>query len=209
MLAVDFALGGSTYPKKTSSVLKAIGHHSLHFTHSFEDEERYFKRDTATPDTVWECNRDRVPFKSMGLSDFNEWLAAKSGLSELGATFRDLQSPFLRAYGMGHDDVQRPLMTSGKTKVSSDLLRLLKLYGLYSEIAEIEEKKTELNKDKKAFKEAKSRRFIRAARSRDEYKENERRIADLRTRMSRIKDSFDCLAPPNHDIEQEEYVRHL
>lgn len=208
LLAVDFALGGSTYAKKTSSVLKAIGHHSLHFTHSFEDEERYFKRDTATPDTVWECDRDRVPVKSMGLSDFNEWLAAKYGLSELGATFRDLQSPFLRAYGMGHDDVQRPLMTSGKTKVSSDLLRLLKLYGLYSEIAEIEEKKAELNKDKKAFKEAKSRRFIRAARSRNEYKENERRIADLRTRMGRIIDSFDCPAP-NHDAEQEEYVRHL
>lgn len=29
LLAVDFALGGSTYAKKTSSVLKAIGHHSL------------------------------------------------------------------------------------------------------------------------------------------------------------------------------------
>lgn len=101
LLGGDFALGGSVYPKKTSSVLKAIGHHSLHFIHSFEDEERYFKRDAATPDTVWECDRDRVPVKSMGLSDFNEWLAAKYGLSELGATFRDLQSLFLRAYGMG------------------------------------------------------------------------------------------------------------
>lgn len=85
-------LGGSTYANKTSSVLKAIGHHSLHFAHSFEDEERFFKRDTATPDTVWECDRDRVPVKSMGLSDFNEWLAAKYGLSELGARFRDLQA---------------------------------------------------------------------------------------------------------------------
>ena len=111
-------------------MVRAIGHHTLHFTHTFDGVDYRFCRDTAETKTVWSCDDKRNRLRSMSIEAYKDWLAAKYGLGELGSSFRDLQSPFFRVYGMKHDDVDRPLMSSTSDKVSADLLRLLKLYGI-------------------------------------------------------------------------------
>lgn len=208
LLAIDFALGGKAYARKSSSMIKAIGHHKLFFTHSFNNGDYYFCRETVDINTVWKCDRNRNLVDSMSADAFKEWLAAKYGLGELGASFRDLQSPFLRAYGLKHDDVDRPLMSVTNDRVSLDLLRLLKLYGRYKEVAEIEERRENLDLDKKAFQNASSRKFIRAAESRDDYETNARTIDRLETQMRQILESCDK-GTVSIDIEKETYIATL
>lgn len=191
LLAIDFALGGKTYARKSSSMVRAIGHHTLHFTHTFDGVDYRFCRDTAETKTVWSCDDKRNRLRSMSIEAYKDWLAAKYGLGELGSSFRDLQSPFFRVYGMKHDDVDRPLMSSTSDKVSADLLRLLKLYGRYEEVAEIEEKRENLELDRSAFRNADSRRFIRKAQSAKEYAKNERKIKSLESQMKQMLERCD------------------
>lgn len=209
LLAVDFALGGNAYGKKSSSMIKNVGHHRVHFTHSFPDGEYWFCRDTVDLKHVWKCDENRNPTGgSMTIEGYNDWLAARYGLGELGSGFRDLQSPFFRIYGLKHDDVDRPLMTVSNTKESQDLLRLLRLYGKYQEVAEIEERKQNLDLDKKAFDGAKKRRLIRPAANRDEYKENEKRISAIEEQLNGFLDSCDN-GTLDVDFEKQEYVATL
>ena len=60
------------------------------------------------------------------------------------------------------------------------------MFGRYDEIARLEEEKDELDKDKKAFREAKSRRYLRPARDRNDYALNEQKVATLEKQMERI-----------------------
>lgn len=209
LLAIDFALGGDAYGKKSSSMIRNVGHHRVHFTHSFPDGVYRFCRDTVDLKNVWKCdeNRNRTG-GSMPIEAYRDWLAAKYELGELGSSFRDLQSPLFRIYGLKHDDVDRPLMTSSKKKVSDDLLRLLRLYGKYQEVAEIEEKKENLDLDKKAFDGARKRRLIRPAANREEYKENEQRIEAIEEQLNGFLDSCDT-GTLNVDFEKQEYVATL
>ena len=144
----------------------------------------------------------------MPIEAYRDWLAAKYELGELGSSFRDLQSPFFRIYGLKHDDVDRPLMTSSKKKVSDDLLRLLRLYGKYQAVAEIEERKENLDLDKKAFDSAAKRRLIRPAADREEYKENEKRIEAIEEQLDSFLGSCDT-GTLDVDFEKQEYVATL
>lgn len=208
LLAIDFALGGKAYAKKSSSMIKKIGHHKIYFTHTFDGVDYRFCRPTADLKTVWRCNENRDIVGSLSADAFRDWLAAKYDLGELGSSFRDLQSPFFRAYGLKHDDVDRPLMSVSNDRVSLDLLRLLRLYGHYDEVAEIEERKENLDQDKKAFQNASSRKFIRGAESRDEYDNNVRMIGRLESQMKQILESCDK-GTVSIDVEKESYLATL
>ena len=53
LLAIDFALGGSTYAKGPGDMFKNISHHEIRFAHRFGDDVYRFARHTADPETVW------------------------------------------------------------------------------------------------------------------------------------------------------------
>ena len=59
LLAIDFALGGDAYGKKSSSMIRNVGHHRVHFTHSFPDGVYRFCRDTVDLKNVWKCDENR------------------------------------------------------------------------------------------------------------------------------------------------------
>lgn len=209
LLAIDFALGGDSYASKKSSMKRRIGPHEVFFTHSFEGDQDYrFCRSTADYNTVWRCDDTGALVSSMTIGAFRDWLAAKYDLGELGSSFRNLQSPFLRVYGLKHEDVDRPLMANGNDSLSDDLHRLLHLYGCYKEVADIEERKEKLDDDKKAFQNARNRKFIRGAETRAEYEENERKIARLETQMKEILQSCERGAA-DFDLETENYIAEL
>lgn len=186
LLAIDFALGGSTYSKGPGDMFRNISHHEIRFAHKFGDDVYRFARHTADPETVWRCDGHYGKIRSMGIDEYTEWLSARYGLSELGGSFRSLQSPFFRVYGTKRDDPDRPLRIHPSDAYVKELRRLVELFGKYGEIARLEEEKDELDKDKKAFREAKSRRYLRPAKDRDDYALNEQKVATLEKQMERI-----------------------
>lgn len=92
---------------------------------------------------------------------------------------------------MKHDDVDRPLMSSTSDKVSTDLLRLLKLYGRYEEVAEIEEKRRiSSSTDRHSempIREDSSERLNRQR----EYARTERKIKSLESQMKQMLERCD------------------
>lgn len=208
LLAIDFALGGSTYAKGPGDMFKNISHHEIRFAHRFGDDVYRFARHTADPETVWRCDGHYDKVRSMSVDEYTEWLSARYGLSELGGSFRSLQSPFFRIYGTKRDDPDRPLWANPGDTFVKELRRLVELFGRYGEIARLEEEKDELDKDKKAFREAKSRRYLRPARDRDDYALNEQKVATLEKQMKRILTESDTGAT---DIEtaKDDYSEHL
>lgn len=208
LLAIDFALGGSTYAEGPGDMFDNIDHHEICFAHKFGETKYYFKRHTSEPNIVWKCDPSYNPLSSISKDEYTEWLAANYGLSELGNTFRDLQAPFFRIYGTNRDDVDRPLRAHSSDSMGKDLLRLIKLFNKYGKISRIEEESDELSKDKKAYRDAKSRKFIRPADGREEYKANERRIASLEAQMGRILAGCET-GTEDIDSSKEEYASQL
>ena len=208
LLAIDFALGGSTYAKGPGDMFKNISHHEIRFAHRFDDDVYRFARHTADPETVWRCDEHYGKVRSMSIDEYTEWLSTRYSLSELGGSFRSLQSPFFRIYGTKRDDPDRPLLAHPGETYVKELRRLVELFGRYDEIARLEEEKDELDKDKKAFREAKSRRYLRPARDRDDYARNEQKVATLEKQMERILAESDTGAT---DIEtaKDDYSEHL
>lgn len=208
LLAIDFALDGSTYAKGPGNMFKNISHHEIHFAHRFDDGVYRFARHTADPETVWRCDGHYGKLRSMNIDEYTEWLSTRYGLSELGGSFRSLQSPFFRIYGTKRDDPDRPLLAHPGETYVKELRRLVELFGRYDEIARLEEEKDELDKDKKAFREAKSRRYLRPARDRDDYAHNEQKVATLEKQTERILAESDTGVT---DIEtaKDDYPEHL
>lgn len=208
LLAIDFALGGSTYAKGSGDMFKNIRHHEICFAHKFGNDVYRFMRHTADPETVWRCDKHYGRVRSMDIDEYTEWLSARYGLSELGGSFRSLQSPFFRIYGTKRDDPDRPLLAHPGDTYIKELRRLVELFGRYGDIALLEEEKDELDKDKKAFRDAKSRRYLRPAKDRKDYELNEQKVVTLEKQMERILAESETGAT---DIEtaKDDYSEHL
>lgn len=191
LLAVDFVLGGEGYLRDDGNMIDHIGHHEICFKHVFGSITYSFLRRTDDSDTVWKCDSSYNKQLSITLKEYKDWLTVKYGFDGLGATFRDLQYPFFRIYGLEHDNVRRPLQSVSQSKIDDDLRRVLRLFEQYGEIEGLIELRKVAEYNKKAFKNAKERRLIRPAKNKTEYKRNTEKLKSLHDQMNDILDGCD------------------
>lgn len=208
LLAIDFALGGNTYINAAGDMIKNVGHHTICFAHSFGDVTHYFSRSTESSDVVSKCDSKYMKVSSIPLEDYTDWLASYYGFSGLNGTFRSLQSPFFRAYGMNHDNVDRPLINHSSDKVTKDLRRLLKLFGKYEDIAALDEQCDEIEEKRKAYRGATAYKLIKPTESAGDYKRNKEKLKMLHSQMEDILASSDS-GTIDFDMAKEERATQL
>lgn len=191
LLAIDFALGGDGYLRDDGGMIGHIGHHEICFKHDFDGIIFSFLRRTDDSNTIWKCDTSYNKQTSITLNEYKDWLTAKYGFDGLGATFRDLQYPFFRIYGLEHDNVKRPLQSVSQSKINDDLRRVLRLFKRYGEIEGLIEIRKVTEDNKKAFKNAKERKLIRPAKNKTEYTTNAAKLKSLYAQMNDILDGCD------------------
>lgn len=190
LLVVDFALGGSSYPKNAGSIIQNAGHHSIGINLRFDDIDYYFVRLTGSPDYVYSSGSDYIPGdKKIPVEDYCKWLKEKYGLNEINGSWRSLVGLYSRVWGKNNYDVDKPLRGYVQDRDESSVNQLVKLFDMYGEI---EAAMRELQNQKEregALNKAFHSKLIKKITSR-EYEANNLIINQLKEEIDDIKNNL-------------------
>jgi len=136
LMLIDFAFGGSDFPKKCDDVIRNIGDFKVGITFEF-DKPYSFIRDTANLDQVYRVeHQDYITDK-----DFNLFLKSKYFPKGESISFRDCVSGFFRIYQRNNYNDKRPLNVVSKEGWPAIRKRILKIFGKYWKIESLEKEK--------------------------------------------------------------------
>lgn len=135
LLAIEFAMGGKTYAEQKDMV-QNVGHHDVFFCYSFDGVDFYFKRNTATPNTVYKCNEQYEVIGEQSIDEFCQFLLLRYGIHHENLTFRNFVGLFSRIYGKQNTIENLPLNTVAKENGDVVITRLMKIFDEYASIEE-------------------------------------------------------------------------
>ena len=152
---IDYAFGGKYYAESNDDIIKHVGPHDICFSHTFEGESFFFKRDAQNTSKVLCCGDNKyIPNKEMSLDEFCKWLLAKYELDYSGLTFRQIVGLYIRIWNKPNKEVNRPLYNHNAQTISDAIISLVKLFNKYESIRELNEQNEYLKKRQRAIKEA-------------------------------------------------------
>ena len=187
LMALDFAFGGSDYVEKLDDVIRHVGQHEIQFAFEFDGDLHYFSRSTANKDIVYICNSD---YEKVGdpitLAAYTQWLKEKYLIKNV-LTFRGIVNRYFRIYGRENGDETLPLRSANTEPLSTSIISVLKLFDLYSAIEKDVEEEKIAGEKKSAFSKAQDYEYIPKI-TKAQYKENLKRIAELRQRKEEMAD---------------------
>lgn len=128
LLAIDFAMGGSSLLIDKAGVIKKLGHHIYRVTFEFAGKPLYVSRSTDEPEVVKICNSNHVVLNEISVEDYKALLKKHYGLDVLESHFRSIVSPFSRIWNKGEYDPDFPLANAQKEKLSAAIVRLIELF---------------------------------------------------------------------------------
>lgn len=70
LMVIDFVLGGDSFLKFNTDVVRELGDHAYRFCFKFDDEYHFFLRDTLVPEVVSQCDSKYAPKKNLKLSEY-------------------------------------------------------------------------------------------------------------------------------------------
>lgn len=144
LMLIDFAYGGSDFPKKCDDVLNNVGELEVISEFIFDKSYR-FLRNTSSPDLVYSYAEERV----LSLRDFNYFLTEKYLPPGSEISFRDCVSGFFRIYQRNNYDHKRPLDIIPREAWENIRKRLLKMFNVYWVVSALEQKKAVAQKVQK------------------------------------------------------------
>lgn len=190
LMIIDFVFGGNDYVTKSIDVQANIGPHVINFSFEFADGLHYFSRSTADSSQINSCNASYQPLSTMSKDDYTGFLNDQFNLSLPGLTFRNAVSRFFRIYGRETLDPKLPLQNAAKERQEAGINGLLKLFDRYKLVAAQKRLTEQAELAEKSFKDAQKYNYLRAVRTKDEYKKGEKRISELENEIERlVKDS--------------------
>ena len=74
LLAIDFAMGGSSLLIDKAGVIKKLGHHIYRVTFKFAGKPLYVSRSTDEPEIVKICNSNHVVLNEISVEDYKALL---------------------------------------------------------------------------------------------------------------------------------------
>lgn len=187
LLVIDFAFGGDSYVTLSPDVTNNVGDHTIRFAFVFEDVIYRFSRFTGTPGTVCTCDESYHMEDEWTIERYRNWLLERYGMAGLGGTFRNLVSGFFRIYGKKNNDPVKPLKSHEGESDGEGITRLLRLYRVYNEIAALQTNLKDAEDRKNTLLGAEKYRYVRAAASKTEVKQNQRRIDELEHNLAELE----------------------
>ena len=179
LMIIDFVFGGRDYTSICTDVQKNVGVHVIKWKFQFDGEVYAFSRSTGNIFEVNICDDDYKIKAQISLDSYCDFLVDKYKLSDNNATLRELIGLFFRIYRRPTLDEKYPLTMAPRETLEKGISRLLKIYERYSEIAELSKLKEEADSKKNAFAAAQKYKYMRIPSSKDEVKDNEKRITEL------------------------------
>ncbi|WP_070886939.1 DUF2326 domain-containing protein [Pseudomonas argentinensis] len=189
LMAIDFAMGGSSLLEDDAGVIKALGHHSYDIAFEFDGKPLFVSRSTAQPSTVHVQDFNEREFNEVSLEEFREKLKHLYRLSELESSFRSLVGPFSRIWNKGESDPAHPLAAASKEKLSAGVSRLLDLFERTSEVSG-ERAILQVLKEKKELMRKSMTAEIIPRISMTQYRTNSTLIKSNAQLISDLKDNF-------------------
>ena len=186
LMIVDFVFGGKDYVTLNNDVERNVGIHEIKFTFQFGKKKYYFLRSTGDHTKVWECEEGYKPVKEISLDAYCEFLSIQYGMQNLGTSFRDLVSGYFRVYGRYNYDEKHPLKAHQNDTMESGIRRLLQLYGLYTPVSELAALVEDAEAKETTYKNAYKYQYIRGVTRQDDFKKNEKRIAELEAKKAEL-----------------------
>lgn len=204
LLAIEYAFGGSTYAKQ-DDIIKNVKHHDICFCHVFDGVEYYFKRNTSTPNTIYECDNVYNTLREQPLDVFFSFLLAHYHIDHCSLSFRDFVGLFSRIYGKNNLDEKNPLNIIGNEAGNKSITRLLKIMDEYERLEQQKKAKEDADNRLKTFKAAQGMRLVSPRLSKKDKKEREAEILTCTTAIDSITTQLSSLSV-NLDSQQLEAI---
>ena len=184
LMILDFVFGGKDYVSKCLDVQENVGEHIINFTFMFDGTPYHFSRSNIDYKHVVRCDENYVPFPEdnrMTLDQYHAFLAEHYGTQvEDDLPWRGVVSRFIRVWKRDTLDEERPIRAAKDEKAESAIKRYMQLYGKYASVeAQINQAKA-AEDERDVFKKSQAYKHIRSAKNKQEYEDNEKRIAVLR-----------------------------
>ena len=189
LLIIDFAFGGDAYAK--SDAVRELDNHHIHFTFEFDGKLYHFLRHTATPDDIFQVEKNGNIVTPLKREGYANWLKEHYKMDFAGVKFRNTISRFFRIYGKNNYNELRPLQMRGGTESQEAAIHVLvTLFNQYESVLAFEEQ-LQLAEDRiKAFREARKYQFIPSAvDGLKKYEENIFVIASLKQEKEDLETS--------------------
>ena len=184
---VDYAFGGDYYAKSNEDIIRQIGNHDICFTHTFDHNSFFYKRNAKQPRKVYLCNNEYVPQKEVSIDYFQKELLEKSGLADRNLSLREMIGLYIRVWNKSNKDVERPLYKHNAQTVHSAITDLIKLFNLYGQISELDEQNIYLKNRRKALNAAANYHLINIPKNKSEYTKLLKALYEIDSRILYLK----------------------
>ena len=193
LLIIDFCFGGGDYVnEKISNAKENVHTHTINFAFKFGDRIDYFCRCTATPDEVGICNERYQIIDTQSIAEFRDYLKKAYEITLPIISFRDIVGRYLRIYGRENYAERFPLKY-GDEPVADAIIALEKLLNVYAFIQEYKDVYDNRAARKSARKKATDLgEMTNVARTRTQYKANEKEIAVLEKQLEELVNHEDA-----------------
>jgi hypothetical protein len=178
LLAIDFALGGNTYP--TKEIKNQVKDHRICWTIEFAGKKSFFCRWTNEKEYVRKCEQGyKETGEVMGLDDYISFLYDGLNMSTDEREYRILTSVFLRIHPkFSNQAISAPLASYAGENEHSGLLALEKIMNKYEAIKKENEAKEAAKEKSSALTKAESQKVIIKL-TKDTYELNEEKRKQL------------------------------
>lgn len=203
LLAVDFALGGTSYVTRAPDIQKNVGPHTIRFAFQFGGQRHYFSRDTMNFMEVAVCDEHYIVQRKVPLDEFLAFLKEKYQITQESLTFRDALTRYSRIYQKGNLNEKDPLLAAEKEPAKKAVLSLLKLFDMFAGIEDARKASEAADEKYDVYRDGVRYSFIPTISSKRELKAKESRLQQLKA----IQDNFvDPKALKNKTAEELEHI---
>lgn len=189
MLIIDFVFGGKTYSEETD-ILEKVGPHRICFKFEFNKKYYYFAKYNNKSDEVWVCNEKYEQEYQLTNSEYCKWLSEQYHINLFDLSFRDAVGRYIRVYGKGNFDENRPLHAVPTENAYKAIIALLKVFDKYKVISDLEDEAKEAEDAVKTFSKAQKLNYVSKI-NKSTYKKNLKQIGDLKNEIISISDSLE------------------
>lgn len=186
LMVIDFALGGESFIKYNTDVVKELGHHHYYFKFEFQSELLTFRRDTHRPELVFRCTDKYEEIEPIDINVYRALLKKAYGLDSIEMSFRGIVSLFSRIWGKENLEPRRPLDSHKQQNSNDALTSILKLYEIYAPLENLAERLKEGKSDKQTISEALKKKLIPKI-GKGKYKENLSLVTNITSELEDIK----------------------
>lgn len=152
---IDYAFGGKYYAESNDDIIKHVGDHDICFSHMFDGEVSYFRRNAKSPSKVLCCSDGKyIAQKEISVDEFCKWLLMQYGLQNRSLTFRETVGLYVRVWNKPNKEVNRPLYNYSTQTLRDSIISLIKLFNKFESISELNAQSEYIKKRERVLKDA-------------------------------------------------------